>query len=314
MPHPLAGVYAAVVTPLYPNFSIDFPIIVPLLDRLANRGCHGALLLGTTGEGPSFAPDERLEFCRTALQIRQAHPDFKLLAGTGTPSLEETIMLTKAAFDLGLDGVVVLPPYYFRKVNDDGLFAWFGEVLKRAVPVGGALFGYHIPSVSGVALSVELLMRLKDAFPDKFAGLKDSSADADHAKLLGSRLSHDHLIFCGTDSLFQGALDAGAQGCITAPANLLSPFLRQVWDAHVTGGDASGANALLQKGRAILDGYPPAPATLKAILARLNGFPSSVVRPPLLPTPEAAVEKVIAELREAGLVNGLNGFSGLQKR
>lgn len=300
--HPLAGVYAAVVTPLYPNFSIDFPAVAPLLDYLAHRGCHGALLLGTTGEGPSFAPEERLELCRTALQIRHAHPDFKLLAGTGTPSLEETVMLTKAAFDLGFDGVVVLPPYYYRKATDDGLFAWFGEVLKRAVPRGGALFGYHIPPVSGMALSVELLIRLKDAFPDKFAGLKDSSADAGHGKLLGSRLGQDQLVFCGTDSLFQGALDAGAQGCITAPANLLSPILRQVWDAHVTGGDASAANALLQKGRAILDGYPPAPATLKAILARLNGFPSPVVRPPLLPASSATVEKVMAELREAGLL------------
>ncbi|MBI3243437.1 MAG: dihydrodipicolinate synthase family protein [Chloroflexi bacterium] len=302
--HPLAGVYAAVVTPLYPNYEIDFPAVTPLLDYLAHRGCHGALLLGTTGEGPSFSPDERLELCQAARKIREAHPGFKLLAGTGTPSLDETITLTKSAFDLGFDGVVVLPPYYFRKVSDDGLLTWFGEVLRRAVPKGGALFGYHIPSVSGVALSFELVARLKDSFPDKFAGLKDSSADPEHGGALGRRFGDDLLIYCGTDSLFQSALDAGAQGCITAPANLLSPFLRQVWDAHATGGNASAANALLQKGRAILDAYPPAPATLKAILHHLNGFPNPVVRPPLLPTSNATVEKVIAELREAGIISG----------
>src|SRR5574337_791676 len=145
MLHPLSGIYAAAVTPLYPDYSIDVSAIPYVLDFLARRGCHGALLFGTTGEGPSFAPEERIEACKAALKVRQAHPDFKLLLGTGTPSLDETAALTRAAFDLGFDGAVVLPPYYFRTVSDDGLFAWFSEVIKRAVPGDGALFGYHIP-------------------------------------------------------------------------------------------------------------------------------------------------------------------------
>src|SRR6185503_20436276 len=176
---------------------------------LARRGCHGALLFGTTGEGPSFGPQERIEACKVALQVRQAHPDFKLFLGTGTPSLDETVTLTRAAFDLGYDGAVVLPPYYFRKVSDEGLFAWFGEVIRRAVPAGGAFFGYHIPPISGVALSLDLLARLKDTFPDRFTGLKDSSADAEHGRLLGERFGSDLLIFCSTDPLLRGALQAG---------------------------------------------------------------------------------------------------------
>jgi len=110
-------------------------------------------LMGTTGEGPSFSADERLALLRAGLAVRQEHPDFRLLLGTGTPSLEETVQLTRAAFDLGVDGVVVLPPYYFRKVSDDGLFAWFSQVIQRAVPTNAALLGYHIPSLSGVPLS-----------------------------------------------------------------------------------------------------------------------------------------------------------------
>ncbi|MEK6573085.1 MAG: dihydrodipicolinate synthase family protein, partial [Chloroflexota bacterium] len=201
--HPLSGVYAAAITPLYPNYAIDTSAVPYLLDFLARRGCHGALLFGTTGEGPSFAPEERIELCKAALEIRQAHPNFKFLLGTGTPSLEETVALTRAAFDLGLDGVVTLPPYYFRKVNDDGLFAWFGEVIRRAVPKDGCFFAYHIPSVSGVAVSPDLVARLKDAFPTQFAGLKDSSADAEYGRLLGERFGNDLLIFCGADPLFQ---------------------------------------------------------------------------------------------------------------
>jgi 4-hydroxy-tetrahydrodipicolinate synthase len=116
---------------------------------------------GTTGEGPSFSPTERLEALRSALLVRQKHPQFRLLFGTGTPSLEETASLTRAAFDLGVDGVVVLPPYYFRKVSDDGLMAWFSQVIETAVPAGGALLGYHFPNMSGVPLSLDLPGRLK---------------------------------------------------------------------------------------------------------------------------------------------------------
>ncbi len=301
--HPLSGVYAAAVTPLYPDYSIDVSAIPFLLDFLAKRGCHGAILFGTTGEGPSFAFQERVDLWREAVQIRNAHPNFKLIAGTGTPSLQETIALTRAAFDLGLDAALVLPPYFFRKATDDGLFAWFSEVIKRAVPSGGALLGYHIPPVSGVALSPDLLSRLKESFPDRFAGVKDSSGDAEHGKLLGSRFGPDLLIFCGADSLFTSALEAGASGCITAPANLFSPLLRQVWEAHTQGGDTATPQAQLNAARAISDRYPPASAMLKAMLARFHGFPRWPVRPPLMPLAREMEEKAAEEFS----VNGLNG-------
>jgi 4-hydroxy-tetrahydrodipicolinate synthase len=301
MNHPLSGIYAAVITPLYPNYAVDESALPYLLDFLARRGCHGALLFGTTGEGPSFGNAERVEACRVALQIRQAHPDFKLLLGTGTPSLDETIALTRAAFDLGFDGAVVLPPYYFRKASDDGLYTWFAEVIRRAVPSGGAFFGYHIPPVSGVALSFELLARLKDSFPDQFTGLKDSSADREHGRALGERFGGDLLIFCGTDPLLGGALQAGAGGCITAPANLFSPELRRLWDVHFAGGDTAAVQARIESYRAILDRYPPAPALLKALIARLHDMPRFPVRPPLMPVSREVEEKAYAELQASGL-------------
>ena len=300
--HPLSGVYAAAITPLKSDFSIHHAAIPPLLDFYARRGCHGALLFGTTGEGPSFAPEERTKACKIALEIRQTYSNFKLLLGAGTPSLDETVALTRAAFDLGFEGTVTLPPYYFRKVSDDGLFAWFGAVIKRAVPSGGNFFAYHIPSVSGVAVSPDLMARLKDAFPTQFAGVKDSSADADYGARLNDRFGKDQLIFCGTDPLLQDALTHGAGGCITAPANLFSPELRQVWEAHLQGGHASQAQGRLETMRPILDRYPPASATLKALLARFHNLPRFPVCPPLAPISSETEEKVAVELQAAGLI------------
>jgi len=280
--HPLAGVYAAALTPLEADFLPDLEAFAPLLAFFASRGCHGALLLGTTGEGPSFSPSERADIFRAALAVHETHPDFRLLAGTGTPSLAETVHLTRLAFDLGLDGVVVLPPYYFRKVSDEGLFAYFGEIIRRAVPADGFLLGYHIPSQTGVGFSLDLLARLKDAFPRQYTGIKDSSHEAGFARALGVRFGSDLLALTGTDSLFQLALESGAQGCITAPANLISPDLRKIWDGWQRGEDVAPLQARVTAIRHVLEGYMPFPPILKALLSQLYGFPRWPVRPPLV--------------------------------
>ncbi|HEY5731031.1 MAG TPA: dihydrodipicolinate synthase family protein, partial [Anaerolineales bacterium] len=189
--HPLAGVYAAAVTPLKNDSTLDLESVPALLAFLASRGCHGALFFGTTGEGPSFSSSEREALLRSVRAYRQLVPGFRLLAGTGTPSLSETIDLTKLAFDLGYDGVVVLPPYYFRNATDEGLFSWFSELIRKAVPSDKYLLGYHFPKVAGIGLSIELLSRLKDAFPVQFAGIKDSSHDPSLASELGKRFGSD---------------------------------------------------------------------------------------------------------------------------
>ncbi len=294
--HPLAGVYAAAVTPLKTDSSPDPDSIPPLLDFLAGRGSHGMLLLGTTGEGPSFSAQERLEILRAGARIRETHRTCKLLAGTGTPSLTETVALTRGAFDLGCDGVVVLPPYYYRKATDAGLFAWFSELIHRAVPADGALLGYHIPGMTGIGFSLDLLARLKDAFPRQFAGLKDSSHDPDFARALGERFGADLLVLTGTDSYLQLAMENRAGGCITAPANLISPDLRRVWDGLQNGEDVSAVQERVTEIRRLLEKYPPFPPLLKALLAKQHGFPRWPVRPPLESVGEEVVEQVMKEM------------------
>lgn len=298
--HPLAGVYAAAVTPLTRASLPDLAAVPVFLSFLAERGCHGALLFGTTGEGPSFSPSERREVWQAALPVRQTYPHFRLLAGTGTPSLSESVELTKTAFDLGYDAVVVLPPYYFRSVTDDGLFAWFNALLRQAVPSDGYLLGYHIPGLTGVGFSIDLLKRLKDAFPRQFAGLKDSSHNADFAVALGTTFGDDLLVFSGADSYFSLALQHHAAGCITAPANLLSPELRSIYDAFRQRQDTSAAQSKLTAQRQILEKYLPFPPILKALLAQMYDLPRWPVRSPLTEVDEALVLQAAAELAQVG--------------
>jgi 4-hydroxy-tetrahydrodipicolinate synthase len=295
--HPLAGVYTAAVTPLRGTHgsTLDLESLPALLSFFAARGCHGSVLFGTTGEGPSFSPAEREKLMRAACEVRQEIPEFRLIAGTGTPSLSETIELTTLAFDLGYDAALVVPPYYFRKATDDGLFQWFSELISKAVPSDRQILGYHFPNVAGIGFSMELLARLKDAFPAQFAGIKDSSHDPDLARRLGQAFGSDLAVFTGTDSYLQLAMENKAAGCITAPANLLSPELREVWNCMNEDNDATAAQARVKQQRDILDKYPPFPPTLKALLHRLHGFPKWAVKPPLVEISPEMEEKVVSE-------------------
>jgi 4-hydroxy-tetrahydrodipicolinate synthase len=288
------------VTPLNKDLSLDLEGIPPLLDFLARRGCQGALILGTTGEGPSFAPDERVEIYRAAIQSRAMHPSFRLLAGSGTPSLTETIAMTRAAYDLGYDGAVVLPPYYFRKVAEDGLLAYFTELIRRAVPADGALLYYHFPALTGISISLDFLSRLRDAFPRQFVGIKDSSGDAEYAQALGQHFGQEFLTFVGNERLFQWGLENHASGCITAPANLLSPVLAGLWKTYGQGGELASVQARLTAQREVLERSSPFPPIVKALLARQYGLPYWTVRPPLLPVPDEIAEKVMKELEAVG--------------
>jgi 4-hydroxy-tetrahydrodipicolinate synthase len=196
-----SGVFAAALTPVKPDGSLDLENVLPYLEFLANRGCNGTLLFGTTGEGPSFSPAQRIALGRVATQIHATHPDFMLLMGTGTPSLTETIELSRAAFEIGMQGVVVLPPYFNRQASEDGLCAWFSQVIHQAVPSDGFLLGYHIPQMTGVSLTLPLIDRLKTAFPIQFAGIKNSWTDPKLTTALGNQFGADLVVMTGFDQL-----------------------------------------------------------------------------------------------------------------
>lgn len=289
--HPLSGIYAAAVTPLRKDGAPDLDGVPVLLDFLASRGGHGALLLGTTGEGPSFSGKERLAIWRAAADWRKRHKDFRLLAGTGTPSLIETAELNQAAFELGYEAVLVLPPFFFRNASEQGLFDWYAYLLEK-VPREKSLLGYHIPAVSGVALPLTLLQRLSEAYLQRFGGLKDSSGSLESAVAYAQGLP-GAAVLVGNDKLLAPGMAAGAAGAITALANLRSPELRAIYDAHLAGGDAAALQAALDPIRAAMDAAPPAPAYLKALLHAQHRLPAWPVRLPLLDFSAQQVEDAL---------------------
>ena len=286
------GVFAASITPLREDYSPDLDAIPEYLDFLAERGCHGALLLGTTGEGPSFSYDQRIQIFQSAKRIQEEKPEFRLLAGTSTPSLEETVKLTKAAFDLGLDGTVVLPPYYYRRSGENGLLAWFNTIIEKSVPDGGGFFAYHIPSVTGVDLSINLLEKITNDNPNKFSGLKDSSGDLDYAQQLGERFGSDLIVFTGNDRLFTNALNQHASGCITAIANLISPDLRLLWEAYERNQSTESLQNRIDQVRGVCEQFQPFPPLIKFLLKETFNFPYWPACPPLEDLSEETADRV----------------------
>jgi 4-hydroxy-tetrahydrodipicolinate synthase len=291
----LAGVYAAIITPLNPDLSPDLEGLVKLIQFLAGRGCHGVLVLGTTGEGPSFSREERLSIYQAAAEACHTLPGFRLMAGTGTPSLQDTIFLTRATFEMGYDSAVILPPYYYRKATDAGLFTWFSQLIDQAVPADKSIFAYHIPSVTGIDLSLDFFSQLKDDYPNTFAGIKDSSGDSNLARSLGQRFGTDLIVLTGNDRLFSLALQSGASGCITAGANLLSPLHRQIWNSFLTGDADEITQDKLTAAREVLDRYTPFPPLIKMMLSRLHDFSHWKVKPPLQDFNPSLVEIVLSE-------------------
>ncbi len=298
----LHGVYAAAVTPLTPNLEPDLDALPALLDFLAGRGCHGVLLLGTTGEGPAFAVAERLAVVQAALQHRAVHqPQLKLLAGTGCANLTDTIALTRAAYELGIDAALVLPAFFYKGVSAAGLAAYFGRIMQAAVPADGRLLLYHIPQVSGVGIPAETLTRLRAEYPDQMWGLKDSQDHLPHTQSILREVAGLH-VFAGSDAIMSEALAAGAAGAITALANVTSPLNRQVWDAHQRGEAAPEAQARLSRARQVTAGLNGC-AVQKFALAELFGFPHWPVRAPLEDLPREVKQRLAVELRE--VVEGL---------
>lgn len=294
----LLGVVAAVATPLTDGtlHEASFRRHINMLER---DGCDGILLLGTTGEGPSFSLDERKAVLERG---REDAGDMLVMGGTGCASLPETIELTRFAFDIGIDAVVVVPPFYFKNVPDEGLLSYYQKLLDDAVPENGRLLLYHIPQVSGVPISFNLLEKLLDSAGQRIAGIKDSSGQIDHSRQLCHQFPELN-VFVGDDKLLHQGLQFGASGCITAGANVLAPLAANVYRAFQSGdeGEAGSQQEKLTVARRILDAYTPFPASIKGLLGKRYGSVTWEVRPPLTPLPETKLAELTARLRDLQL-------------
>lgn len=278
----LGGVVPAVATPLKDG-ELHLAKLELHLRQLAADGSSGVLLLGTTGEGPSLSLAEREAIIEAG---REYAGDMTLMAGTGCASLAETSTLTRRAFELGAEAVVVVPPFYFKSVSEEGLLAYYQRLLDEAIPDDGLLVLYHIPQVTGVPISFDLLENLLAIDSERVAGIKDSSGNIDHSREL-CRKFPDLRVFVGDDKLLHGGLKAGTVGCITAGGNVLAALAAAVYRAYHDGQDAAAYQDQLTAARSVLDGFRPFPASVKSLLAARYGTDGWEVRPPLVALPEA---------------------------
>ena len=301
----LAGIICAIVTP----FDSERPALDNLarhMRQLIDEGCNGILLMGTTGEGPSVGAADRKAIIETAMSFSD---EAAIIAATGASSLDDTIVNTKTAFDLGVDAVVTVPPYYYKGVSDEGLFDYFRTLFDKAVPTDGALLGYHIPQVTGIPFSTNLLRRLADHAGDRFAGVKDSSGDLEHGRHLIEHLPEAR-IFVGTDHVLLGGLESGAAGCITAGANVFAPLAARVLQLYERNDDNRGrAQETLSAARRILDDFAPSAPTLKRLLRARYQTSGWECLPPLVSLSDAAYADIRARFRQLALPESMDWLS-----
>ena len=180
----LRGVIAAAATPLNTDFSIDIERLIQHCRALLTEGCDGINLLGTTGEATSFSVEQRLAAMQAV--ARSGLPMSQFMVGTGAASLSDAVRLTREARDLDFTGALVLPPFYYKPIDNVGLFAYFDELINR-VGADLRLYLYNFPQLSGVPYSLEFVQALKKKYPRQLLGLKDSSGDTSYAIAMAAR-------------------------------------------------------------------------------------------------------------------------------
>jgi 4-hydroxy-tetrahydrodipicolinate synthase len=279
----LAGVIAAVATPIEESGTPDLARATKLARFLLDNGCDGLNVLGTTGEATSFSREERLAVMNA--YRADGLPLHRLMVGTGAAAVSDAVALTRRAAELGFAGALVLPPFYYKGVPDDGLAAYVSELVQAAdIP----LYLYHFPAMSGLPWHVALIKRLRDAFPGRIVGLKDSSGDMAFARSAAA-IASDFAVFPSNEATLIEARNGAFAGCISATANCNADLCARAW--------AQGDDAALEaavKVRKLFDGKPLV-SGVKALLAHIHGDPALArVRPPLAPLSPADRTAVIA--------------------
>ncbi len=274
----LRGVIAAVPTPVTPEGEPDIARFLRHASWALANGCDALNVLGTTGEANSFSADQR----RAVMSAAAAELDTsRLMVGTGTPDIATTIALTGYAYELGFAAALVLPPYYYKGVSDDGLFAWFERVIMATRDRPGPIYLYNFPQLTGVPFSVEFARRLKTAFPDRIAGAKDSSGDLAYASRLAEIPGFD--VFPSSETSIAKAASEGYAGCISASVSVTAPLVGRFWADPQNGALA----AKVAEARTAIAAYPLVPS-VKHLTAVVHGDPSfERVLPPHLALTEA---------------------------
>ncbi|HTV37480.1 MAG TPA: dihydrodipicolinate synthase family protein [Xanthobacteraceae bacterium] len=275
----LQGVIAAIATAVEANGEPDCTRSLALARFLLDNGCDGLNVLGTTGEATSFSLEQRKRVM--SAYASSGLPLDRMMVGTGAAATADAITLTRHAAELGFAGALVLPPFYYKGVPDDGLVAYIGALVAATAARPVPIYLYHYPAQSGLPWHHALIRRLLDTFGERIVGLKDSSGDMDFAHGAAA-ISPRFKVFPSTEAALPQARAGAFAGCISATANLNADLCARAY----RGGDA-GALAEAVAIRKLFDGKPLVPG-VKALLAHIHGdAPWSRVAPPLAAFPSA---------------------------
>jgi 4-hydroxy-tetrahydrodipicolinate synthase len=298
MPQPFAGVLVPVLTPFTPAGEPDAGRFVAFCRWLLDEGADGLAIFGTTSEANSMSAGERMALLDRL--IAAGIPAGKLMPGAGACSITEAAMLIKHAVGHGCGGVLMLPPFYYKGMTDQGVFDFISAVIDKVASPALKMFLYHIPPQTMIPFGVELVGRLIKAYPGTVVGLKDSSGDWNNTKALCDAYAADGFaIFPGSEVFLLDGLRAGGVGCITASGNVNVPGIRKVYQNWKTP-QADQLQADITLVRMTIQKYPMVPA-LKRIVAHFHGDAEwANVRPPMERLSEAQSKALIADLEKIG--------------
>lgn len=293
----ITGVLSPVVTPFKADYSPDTERFVRQCKWLVANNV-GLAVFGTNSEANSLAAGERMELLE---KLVEAGVDpARMMPGTGCCALTDSVRLTAHAVKLGCAGTLMLPPFYYKGVSDEGLYRNYAEIVERVGDARLQIYLYHIPQVSQAPISLKLIERLLKAYPKNIAGTKDSSGDWNNTKATLDRFSKEGFdVFPGSETFLLAGMRNGGKGCISATANVNPAAIHKLY-ANWQSADADQLQAGLDQVRGIFQKYPMIPAMKRAV-AHWSGHAGwATVRPPLVELGAEQSAALIAELKQAG--------------
>lgn len=290
------GIFAASLTPLREDLSIDTDALSAHCAWLFERGCDGIALFGTTGEATSFTIDERKRALEAVVEsgVSPGH----LVVGTGCCAIPDAVELTRHALAHGIGAVLVYPPFYYKGVDDDGVYDAYDRIFDGVADERLRVCLYHYPQMTGVGLSRGLIERLVTTFPEIIVGVKDSSGDWENTKMMCESFPTLN-VYPGTEIYLLDVLRVGGAGCISATLNVTSRLGAEIFDGWATGDMAALQNRLIDI-RVVFDGFPLIAALKHAMYRYSDRREWLYLRPPLSSLGEEEVRRLERALDARG--------------
>jgi 4-hydroxy-tetrahydrodipicolinate synthase len=288
----MQGVLAPVLTPFDENLDCDAPRFVRLCRSLLEEGLAGLAPFGTTSEANSLSVDERERLLDALLE--SGVPALKLMPGTGCSALPDTVRLSRKAARAGCSGVLMLPPFYYKNVSEEGLFRSYARAIDGASEPRLRVYLYHIPQFSQVPVPLRVIERLLAAYPGVVVGIKDSSGDFENTRAM-LRAFPGFEVFVGTEKFLLANLREGGAGSITATANVNAAALARAFRER-TDERQREIDAL----RTVFEKFPLIPALKETIARRTGDAPWRTLRPPLVELSTEQRDQLQQALKAAG--------------